>query len=88
MSILSSFDWSGTLTNRSKNFTVPLGERYALMTRTERKLSSRCSFLTLSAKDCCFFATARVLLWNTLWVVRESNSRPSACKADALNHLS
>lgn len=23
-----------------------------------------------------------------LWVVRESNSRPSACKADALNHLS
>ena len=26
--------------------------------------------------------------WNSLWALRDSNPRPSACKADALNQLS
>ena len=28
------------------------------------------------------------ILWLLLWALRDSNPRPSACKADALNQLS
>ena len=52
---------------------------------------SKKSFENSLIRDECVGAEGSVLetsLVSTLWALRDSNPRPSACKADALNQLS